>query len=79
MSHLIFNAFKSVFDHCTVSLNQCSHFYDNIHITAGSGLYGMSRTLMPVCHNWKKLFLCSVTKLRHEILWYCNIQITLKM
>ena len=37
MSHLTFSAFKSVFDHCVVSLKKCSPFCDNIHITGGSG------------------------------------------
>jgi len=37
MSHITFSGFKSVFDHCVVTLKKCSPFYDNIHITAGSG------------------------------------------
>ena len=37
MSQLTFSAFKFVFEHCVLSLNQYSPFYDNIHITGGSG------------------------------------------
>ena len=79
MSHLTFSVLRTVFDHCVVSIKKCSPFYDNIHITGGSGWYGMCRKLVPVCHNWNKLFLCSVTKLRQELLWYCIFQITLKL
>ena len=64
MSHLTFSAFRSVFDHCVFSLKKCSPTYDSIHITGGSGQYGMSSKLVPVFYSWIKLFLCSVTKLR---------------
>jgi hypothetical protein len=49
MLYLTFSAFKCVFDRCVVSLNKCSPFYDNIHITAGSGCYGMSRKFVQLC------------------------------
>jgi len=55
---------ESVFYHCVVSLNQCSNFMTistSLQVVDG---YGMSRKLVQVCHNWNKLFLCSVTKLR---------------
>ena len=79
MSHLTFSAFKSVFDHCVASLKKCSPFCDNINITGDSWCYGMSRKLVPLCYDWNKLFLYSVTKLRQELLWYCNLHITLKI
>jgi len=56
MSHLTFSGIKSAFDHCVVSLKKCGPFYDTVHITGGSGCYGMSRKLVPLCHNWKKFF-----------------------
>ena len=37
MSHRISHLTLFVFDHCVVSFNHRSPFYDNIHITAGSG------------------------------------------
>jgi hypothetical protein len=79
MSHLTFSAFKSVFDRCVFSLKKCSPFNDNIHITGGSGCYGMNRKPVQCVIIGTNFFLCSVTILRQELLRYCNFQITLKM
>ena len=79
MSHLTFSAFRSVFDLCVFSLKKCSPSYDSVHITGGNGQYGMSRKLVPAFYTWIKLLLCSVTKLRQELIWYCNFQITLNL
>jgi len=79
MSHLTISAFKSAFDHCVVSLKKCGSFYDNVHITGGSGCYGMSRKLVLLCHNWNKIIFIFSHKTKARIIMVLQHRITLKM